>query len=205
MTYFIAFFIGIWGYVNVGVINIGIVDASAQHHRKTLISLILCAFVCEILYCFGILFGLKYILANDFLKNLLRFLSILSCFLLAFLAFQSVKSTQNQPNQAPKNTENQSKKSLFYAYFAMIIHPQQFSFWGIWGLYLLQNGYISDNFWEILGVAFEAGLGALSFFVFLSYLGRVFIAQINTYRANLYYFTAILMCFLGLNMILRLF
>ncbi len=198
--FFLAFCVGIWGYLNLGVINLNIINISTQKNKKTLVGFILCAFLFEMLYCFGVLWSLKYIFSNDILRNFLKILTILICFLFSFLAFQSAQNTlKNEAKTPSKTQENLLKNDLYFAYFAVIIHPQQISFWSIWGIYFLQNKYISDTFWDILMMALGAGFGALGFFIFLSFLGKIFIHEITQHRQKIHYAMALLMFFLGVK------
>lgn len=206
MTFLLGFFLGIWGYFNVGIINLGILELSANREQSnlgTISKIIFLAIVFEILYCFGIVFCLKSILGNDFLRQFLQITTILLLFVLCFIAFQSaqnfLKVKSELADNLPQNlSQNLPKNLIIGIYLAIIIHPQQFSFWGIWGLYFLQNNYITNEFLSILWFALGAGIGAGSFFMLLYFLGKYFLNFIQKNKMYLYYFTSFLMLILGL-------
>ena len=195
MIFLIAFFIGAWGYCQVGIVNMCIIELSIQHKKRAIIYLILTAFLCEFIYCFVLLYLLQIVLANQniiWIAKIFTFFVFFGLSIFIFYDIFKVNYLQNTPKTVSTHT-------LYVAYISLIIHPQQVPFWLLWGTYLIQSNLLAFDVQFITLFSGFVGFGTCFVFSCYAYFGGLLIQKLKISQIQLRYFSLFLMCILSIK------
>lgn len=160
MIVFIAFIIGFLGYLNIGNINMSVVELSVSRRRLTFF--LACVVLAEFLYCYFSLWALHLVINSDVIIFYTKWITVFLLTLLGVWCFFDAGKSNNELGEG----------IVKRGYFSAIIHPQQVSFWLLWGTILFQNGFIKHSQSELVLFSVFNSIGTLGVLLLYAYVGK---------------------------------
>ena len=154
----VAFFIGLYGYLFPGNINLMVMDLYRRGKYILLFWMLLLIVLIESLYCGGTLLFIEFLKDNKTTFSLFKLISFLLLILMGIWVLYD----------SNKSEEKFSKSTFTRGLISIIIHPQQIPFWMLIGLAI---NPIKDTTQFIPFVVFNA-LGTLTIMLAYMILGN---------------------------------
>jgi len=190
MLFFIAFTLGFVGYLPLGNINLTVVQMSVGEEKRRWQAFILFAALMEFIYCFGCLYGMQMLLKQPQLITALSWSAVVIFFLLGIFSFLH------------KPTEHSSgvKRGILIA----ILNPLQVPFWLVWGVYVMQNGWVKQEALSIAMFSFVCALGTIAVLYTYAIAGKKLVEKLNVNKILLNRFIGSLLIILAVYQTVKL-
>lgn len=166
---YIGFFIGFYGYLMIGTINLSVVELYNKKKWVYLISFLCIAIIFEWVYCAFILKGLTYLIAQQNLQNWIKYITAL---LLLILSVWTWFSPQKKTAKVDINIIERGLLNIF-------IHPQQVPFWIFWGAIAFQKNWIQNNLFSIHLFSMFNAIGAGITLILYAFIGNKILNYFN--------------------------
>ena len=189
----VAFALGFAGYLPLGNINTTVVQLRLTNKRQHWQGFILFAAFMEFVYCFGSLYGIEQLRQQSQLLHLLNWSAVFLFLLLGLLSFF-------HSNPSPDNTSAGIKKGILIAIF----NPLQIPFWMVWGVYVMQNGWVNGSLSSILLFSTVCTVGTVAVLYLYAVAGKWMIEKLNLNQQNLNRFIGVLFIALAVYQLIKL-
>lgn len=192
--------VGLYGYLTPGYINLGILQLSIRSEKKMLTKALLIISLVEIPYCFVCMSGMKWLMQQETLLLIIRWLIVAILFLMVVLTLIDSKKPAKDLDMGKKAEDKQFfRKLLFFAIF----NPFQLSAWTIWGGYFMEKDWFDWSAFSIL--LFSVG-GAIGVFVMLkiyAVMGQKLVKFFSLQRKYINYGVAVILFALAIVQLVR--
>lgn len=131
-------------------------------NRKALFAFLLVVAAAEFVYCFSALLALGYIVNSAEIIFYSKCITIVLLIALGIWCLLDLK----------KNKHDFETGIVKRGYFSAIVHPQQITFWLLWGTLLFQNQMLKHQISHILLFAILNSFGTISILLLYAYVGR---------------------------------
>ncbi len=129
LQFLIGIVVGIYGYLMPGYINLSVFQLGMQVHKKVLYQVLLIISIIEFPYCFLSMSGMKWLMQQDIVMLVLKWLIVVVLFIVAIISFLDArKQHETKAFSTDKLEGNQIKK--------LLIKPFRF---------LLRSGFFMAN------------------------------------------------------------
>ena len=190
----IAFLLGFVGYLPPGTINLTVVQMSLSQPKLRWQLFILFAAVMEFVYCFVSLMGLELLLKQTQFVNFLSWSSVVIFFLLGLASFKQSTKSETQHGDADL------KRGVLVA----ILNPLQIPFWLIWGVYVMEAGWLKPQLIPILIFSIICSAGTIAVLYMYAVAGKKVIQKLNVNRTLLNRFIGSLLLALAIYQTIKL-
>lgn len=177
----VAFALGFAGYLPLGNINTTVVQLRLTNKRQHWQGFILFAAFMEFVYCFGSLYGIEQLRQQSQLLHLLNWSAVFLFLLLGLLSFF-------HSHLSPEQTSTGLKKGILIAIF----NPLQIPFWMVWGVYVMQNGWVNGSLTSILLFSTICTAGTVAVLYLYAEAGKWMIEKLNLNQQHLNRFIGVL-------------
>lgn len=184
----IGFILGFIGYLPLGNINLTVVQLSVGDNKKKVWLFILFAALMEFVYCFACLSGMQALLQQTQLVVVLNWMAV---FIFALLGILSLLPSKNQTQEAA-NT-NSARRGVLVAIF----NPLQVPFWMVWGVYVMENGWVKREWSSIALFSLLCAFGTIAVLWFYAVAGKKLVERLKVSRNALNRFIGILLLLLA--------
>lgn len=196
MLFLIAFTLGFVGYLPLGNINLTVVQMSVGEEKRRWQAFILFAALMEFIYCFGSLSGMQMLRQDTQLVFALNWSAVVIFFVLGFI---SILHKENP----------EGKKTLLSSYIKRgvliaILNPLQIPFWLIWGVYVMENGWVKNSYNSIALFSFVCALGTIAVLYMYAVAGKKLVEKLNVNRTVLNRFIGVLLIALAVYQMVKL-
>jgi len=190
MLFLIAFTLGFVGYLPLGNINFTVVQMSVSEEKRRWQAFILFAALMEFIYCFGCLYGMQILLKQPQLIAVLSWSAVVIFLLLGIFSFLH------------KPTEQSSgvKRGVLIA----ILNPLQVPFWLVWGVYVMQNGWVKSEAISIALFSFVCALGTVAVLYMYAVAGKKLVEKLNVNKTLLNRLIGLLLILLAIYQAVKL-
>ncbi len=191
MLFLIAFSLGFVGYLPLGNINLTVVQMSVSEEKRKWQAFILFTAIMEFIYCFGCLYGMQMLLKQPQLVNALSWSAVAIFFALGLF------SILHKPDSA---NSSGVKRGILIAVF----NPLQVPFWLVWGVYVMQNGWVKSEALSIALFSFVCSVGTIAVLYMYAIAGKKVVAKLNVNKTLLSRFIGSLLIILAIYQAMKL-
>ena len=191
MLFLIAFSLGFVGYLPLGNINLTVVQMSVSEEKRKWQAFILFAAIMEFIYCFGCLYGMQMLLKQPQLINALSWSAVAIFFALGLF------SILHKPDSAHSSGV---KRGMLIAIF----NPLQVPFWLVWGVYVMQNGWVKSEVPSIALFSFVCSVGTIAVLYMYAVAGKKVVEKLNVNKILLSRFIGSLLIILAIYQAVKL-
>ncbi len=167
---FIGFILGFIGYLPVGNINLTVVQLSVNDKHKRVWLFILFAAIMEFVYCFFCLRGLERLLRQPELILVLDWAGVA-----IFLALGIFSILQKANPDSDQQFSSGIKRGVLIAIF----NPLQIPFWLVWGIYVIDKGWVQKEVFSIALFSLLCSIGTIAVLWLYSYAGKKLVSQLK--------------------------
>lgn len=172
MLYFIAgAILAFLGFMPPGNINLQVIQMAASHRKRELASFIGGAAIVEFIYCFMVIKSMEWITRHEIVIKILNW-AIIPTFI--GLAIYMFLKKEEHPKGKPMVA-----MSMMKGFLMNLTNPVQIPFWLIWGLYMLNNGWIDRETKSIVIFSLGSMLGAFLGLGVFAYTGHKLFQKID--------------------------
>lgn len=155
-------FIGFYGYIFPGNINLMILELYTSKRHSFIIIMLALVIVFESIYCLGSLLFIANLKNNNRLFLCIESVSYMVLLIMGLWMLLERKGNNNQPH----------KNTIVRGILAVIIHPQQIPYWLIAGSVLTGSLNLIPNNWTIFTFVFFNAVGTLLVMLTYMFLGK---------------------------------
>lgn len=167
----LGFLIGFVGYLPPGNINLTAVQLGLDNHKERLWTFIWFAAIMEFVYCYGCIWGVNFLLQKPDWVNLLEWMAVVIFVVLGIISM------------LPSNSKVSANFSgIRRGIIVAILNPLQIPFWLFWGVYIIQNNWISGSNLSIIIFSIITSLGTVAVLWMYAILGKKFVERLNLNR-----------------------
>ncbi len=200
LQFLIGVGVGIYGYLVPGYINLSVLQLALNKNKKAIRTTLIIISLIEIPYCFLCMSGMQWIMQQQILLLIIKWL--LAAVLL-FLAIYTVIDTRKEKDKIQvKNKEIDGKQIKRLLVFA-IFNPFQLSAWIIWGGYFIEKTWFEWTKIPILIFSAGASIGVFIILWVYSYAGLTLITYFSNHRKQINYVVAGILFFLAVLQIVK--
>ena len=191
MLFLIAFALGFVGYLPLGNINLTVVQMSVSEEKRSWQAFILFAALMEFIYCFACLYGMQMLLKQPQLISALSWSAVVIFFALGLFSFL----------HKPDSTHSSGvKRGVVIAVF----NPLQVPFWLVWGVYVMENGWVKSEALSIALFSFICSLGTIAVLYMYAVAGKKVVEKLNVNKTLLNRFIGSLLILLAIYQAVKL-
>ncbi len=191
MLFLIAFTLGFVGYLPLGNINLTVVQMSVEEKKHRWQAFILFAALMEFVYCFGCLWGMQMLLKQTQLVVYLSWSAVFIFLLLGVISFLHKPGSTGFTGV---------KRGILIAIF----NPLQIPFWMVWGVYVMQNGWVKSEVLSIALFSFVCALGTVAVLYMYAVAGKKAVERLNVNQTILNRFIGSLLIILAVYQAVKL-
>ena len=191
MLFIVAFTLGFVGYLPLGNINLTVVQMSVSEEKRRWQTFILFAATMEFIYCFGCISGMQRLLAQPQLVIYLSWSSVAIFFLLGVFSFL---------HKSGSSLSSGVKRGILIAVF----NPLQIPFWMVWGVYVMQNGFVKSELCSIALFSLICAIGTIAVLYMYAVAGKKIVEKLNVNQTLLNRFIGSLLIFLAIYQAVKL-
>jgi len=196
MLFIVAFALGFVGYLPLGNINLTVVQMSVSEEKRKWQTFILFAAFMEFIYCFGSLSGMNMLRKDEQLLFALNWSGVVIFFVLGILSLLQ----KEKPERKKELFSADIKRGVLIAIF----NPLQIPFWMIWGVYVMENGWVKSTYNSIAVFSFVCALGTIAVLYMYAVAGKKIVERLNVNRTLLNRFIGVLLLVLALYQTVKL-
>ncbi len=163
MLLLLAFALGFVGYLPLGNINLAVVQLSSSEQKKHWQAFILFAALMEFIYCFACISGLEILRRETQWVAVFNWSAVVVFLLLGIFTFVHTENTSGN-----SSFSSGVKRGILLAVF----NPLQIPFWMVWGVYLMQNGWLKNGMATIALFSLICSLGTASVLYIYALAGK---------------------------------
>lgn len=164
----IAFLLGFAGYLPLGNINTTVVQLKVTYSNNNWQRFIWFAAFMEFVYCFFSLLGINMLLKQTQLIIWLNWSAVIVFVALGVLSFYHSTSQINNANTG-------IKRGILIAIF----NPLQIPFWMVWGVYVMQNGWLQQSWQPVFLFSVICSIGTVCILYLYAIAGTKMIEKLN--------------------------
>ena len=191
MLFIVAFALGFVGYLPLGNINLTVVQMSVGEEKRKWQAFILFAAIMEFIYCFGCISGMLRLLAQPQLVIYLSWSSVAIFFLLGVFSFLHTQGS---------TLSSGVKRGILIAVF----NPLQVPFWMVWGVYVMQNGWVKSELGSIALFSLICAIGTVAVLYMYAVAGKKIVEKLNVNQTLLNRFIGSFLIFLAIYQAVKL-
>ena len=191
MLFLIAFSLGFVGYLPLGNINLTVVQMTLEEEKRRWRAFILFAALMEFIYCFGCISGMEILLQQKQLVQYLNWSSVAIFFLLGVFSFLHKPGSTNFSGV---------KRGILIAIF----NPLQIPFWMVWGVYVMQNGWVKSTTGSIALFSLVCAVGTIAVLYMYALAGKKVVEKLNVNQTLLNRFIGSFLIFLAVYQTFKL-
>ena len=195
MLFIVAFALGFVGYLPLGNINLTVVQMSVSEEKRKWQTFILFAALMEFIYCFGSLSGMNMLRKDEQLLFALNWSGVVIFFVLGILSLLQ----KEKPERKKELFSADIKRGVLIAIF----NPLQIPFWMIWGVYVMENGWVKSTYNSIAVFSFVCALGTIAVLYMYAVAGKKIVERLNVNRTLLNRFIGVLLLVLALYQMVK--
>ena len=180
----IGILVGIYGYVMPGYINLSVFQLGMQVHKKALYQVLVIIAIIEFPYCFLSMSAMKWLMEQDVILLILKWLIVAVLFIVAFISLLAAK--KKSISQAVPS-ENLDRKQINKLIAFAIFNPFQLSAWAIWGAYFIEKKWFSWTPFSISIFSLGATIGVAIILYVYAIAGKKMISYFSSYRMQIDY------------------
>ena len=190
MLFLLAFSLGFVGYLPLGNINLTVVQMSVSEEKRRWQAFILFAALMEFIYCIACLYSMQMLLKQPQLISALSWSAVVIFFALGLFSFLH------------KPTEHSSgvKRGILIA----VLNPLQVPFWLVWGVYVMQNGWVKSEALSIALFSFICSVGTIAVLYMYAVAGKKVVEKLNVNKTLLNRFIGSLLILLAIYQAVKL-
>ena len=196
MLFLVAFTLGFVGYLPLGNINLTVVQMSVGEEKRKWQAFILFAAVMEFIYCFGSLSGMQLLRKDTQLIFALNWSAVLIFFVLGVISILH----KEKPEKKKELLSSNIKRGVLIAIF----NPLQIPFWMIWGVYVMENGWVKSEYNSIGLFSFVCALGTVAVLYMYAVAGKKIVEKLNVNRTILNRFIGVILIALAVYQTVKL-
>ena len=180
----IGILVGIYGYMMPGYINLSVFQLGMQVHKKALYQVLVIIAVIEFPYCFLSMIAMKWLMEQDLILLILKWLIVVVLFIVAFISLLTAK--KKSVSQAVPS-ENLDRKQINKLIVFAIFNPFQLSAWAIWGAYFIEKKWFSWTPFSISIFSLGATIGVAIILYVYAIAGKKMVSYFSSYRMQIDY------------------
>lgn len=166
MLFLVAFALGFLGYLPLGTINLTVVQMTIEQKKRHWQAFILFAAAMEFIYCFACFSGINVLLQQKQLAWYLNWVAAGIFFLLGVFSFYY---------SSDKTSKNSIKRGMLVA----VLNPLQIPFWTVWGVYVLEHGWVKNSTASIVLFSGVCSLGTVAVLYMYAVAGKKIVQKLN--------------------------
>ena len=166
---YIGFFIGFYGYLMIGTINLSVVELYNKKKWMYLLFFLSIALIFEWAYCAIIIKGLTYLILKQNITIWIKYITALLLFILSIWMWYSPQ----------KKTAKVDINIVQRGLLNILIHPQQIPFWIFWGAIAYQKNWVHNNLFSIHLFSLYNALGAGITLILYAFIGNKILNYFN--------------------------
>jgi threonine/homoserine/homoserine lactone efflux protein len=174
MLFIVAFLLGFVGYLPPGNINLTVVQLSIDHHKKQWQAFILLAALMEFIYCYASMAGLEILRGDARLITVLNWSGVAIFFALGLFSLLHTEK--------PESEKTLFSASIKRGVLVAIFNPLQIPFWLVWGVYVMENGWVKDTRASIGLFTVVCTIGTIVVLYMYALAGKAIVARLNVNR-----------------------
>ncbi len=180
----IGILVGIYGYMMPGYINLSVFQLGMQVHKKALYQVLVIIAIIEFPYCFLSMSAMKWLMEQDVILLILKWLIVAVLFIVAFISLLAAK--KKSISQAVPS-ENLDRKQINKLIAFAIFNPFQLSAWAIWGAYFIEKKWFSWTPFSISIFSLGATIGVAIILYVYAIAGKKMISYFSSHRMQIDY------------------
>jgi threonine/homoserine/homoserine lactone efflux protein len=184
LHFIIGMLVGIYGYMMPGYINLSVFQLGMQVHKKALYQVLFIIAVIEFPYCFLSMSGMKWLMEQDLILLILKWLIVVVLFIVAFISLLTAKK---KPASKSISSEKLDRKQINELIIFAILNPFQLSAWVIWGAYFIEKKWFSWTPFSISIFSLGATIGVAIILYVYAISGKKVINYFSLYRMQIDY------------------
>lgn len=170
MLLLLAFALGFVGYLPLGNINLTVLQLSMEQQKRHWQTFIAFAALMEFIYCYACISGLELLRRETQLIVMFNWSAVIIFLLLGIFTFTHTETVRPDSRLSPG-----VKRGILLAVF----NPLQIPFWMVWGVYMMQNGWLQSSAISIALFSFICALGAASILYIYALAGKKVVEKLN--------------------------
>ena len=200
LQFLIGIGVGVYSYLSPGYINLGVMQLSGSERNRHLLKTLILISLIEIPYAVGCLSGMQWLMQQQTLMLIIRWLIVAVLFLMAALTLYDA-GKEAKKRDADDTAMDKSKFIKLLVF--VIFNPFQISAWAIWGAYFIEKDWFD---WSLLSIfVFSAGasIGVFIILKMYAFMGKKLVEFFQVQKKNVAYAVAVILLVLAVVQLIR--